>query len=83
MTTYLIRCCASKYQNTIQLQLLFSWFTSKFFDRLFINANPQLEVLNKMKSIVQLKRMVGGVLEPVSKIIFEKLKKNYFELIYF
>jgi len=29
-----------------------------------------------MKSIVQLKRMVGSVLEPVSKIIFEKLKKK-------
>jgi len=73
MTTYLIGCCASKYQNTIQQQLLFSWFTFKFFDRLFIKANPQLEVLNKMKSIVQLKRMVGSVLEPVSKIFFEKI----------
>jgi hypothetical protein len=78
MTTYLIGCCASKYQNTIQQQLLFSWFTFKFFDRLFIKANPQLEVLNKMKSIVQLKRMAGSVLEPVSKIFFEKICKFFF-----
>jgi hypothetical protein len=49
----------SQYQNTIQYGVLFSWSTLIFSYHLFIGANPSMEIFNKMKSIVQLKRMVG------------------------